>query len=70
MDRELRKRLPLELVEIIMYYIHRLNMEDILTQIRNCITWISCEDQYSFLISNNVNYYKILELCNSDDEID
>ena len=68
MDLVLRQRLPIELVEIIMYYVHRMNMIDVKTQIEHCVTWISCENDYSFLISNNINYYQVLEHSLDDDD--
>lgn len=68
MDLVLREHLPLEMVEIIMSYVHRYYMKDIRTQIKHCITWISCENEYSFLISNNINYYQVLELSLDDDD--
>ncbi len=56
----LRKRLPLEVVDIIMKWVHILQMEDIKFQIRYCITWVRYNNELSFITSNNYNYYMCL----------
>lgn len=66
MDLCLRKIFPIEIVEKIMKYVHLLNMKDINYQIRYCITWIRHRDELSYIVSNNFNYYRILELIYED----
>jgi len=68
MDRVLRVRLPLELVEIIMRYVYDLNMRDVLFQIKYCITWVRYRNECSYIVSNNFNYYRLLEVEYIDDE--
>jgi len=62
MDIVLRKKLPLEIVEIIMKMVHRMNMEDVNFQIKYCITWVRYQNELSFITSNNFNYYRLLEI--------
>lgn len=64
----LRKKLPLELVEIIMNMVYNMNMEDVLFQIKYCITWIRYNNELSFITSNNFNYYRLLELNEDSQE--
>ena len=61
MDYELRKRLPLELVEIIMKETHKKNFRPCLSQIKYCVVKIYTKDSgYCFIASNNYNYYEAL----------
>ena len=59
----LRQFLPLELCEIISKEVHRLNFKPCLSQIKYCVVKIygPREDIYSFIVSNNHNYYECLE---------
>lgn len=61
MDLVLRSHLPIELVEIIMRMVHELNYIDVRHQLIYCITWIHYENEYSYIISNNFNYYHLLD---------
>lgn len=65
----LRVRLPIELVEIIMKMVHKMYMRDVLYQLTYCITWIRHEKQLSYIVSNNFNYYRLLEVEYIDDEL-
>jgi len=60
MDLVLRERLPLELVEIIMRYVWDMNMRDVGYIIKNNLVWIRADESYSFIISENRNYYEPL----------
>jgi hypothetical protein len=60
MDLVLRERLPLELVEIIMEYVWVLNMKDTHYSIKNNLVWIHAHQSYTFIISENKNYYEPL----------
>lgn len=62
MDYELRKRLPLELVEIIMKETHKKNFRPCLSQIKYCVVKIYApkDGGYGFITSNNHNYYEAL----------
>ncbi len=57
MDLVLRERLPLELVEIIMRYVWEMNMRDIKYILKNNLVWIRAKEGYSYIISENINYY-------------
>lgn len=58
MDMVLRERLPLELVEIVMKYVHEMNMRDIHRIIKTNLVWIHTKQEgFTYLISENVNYY-------------
>ncbi len=57
MDLVLRERLPLELVEIIMRYVWDMNMRDIKYILKNNLVWIRAKEGYSYIISENINYY-------------
>jgi len=57
MDMVLRERLPLELVEIIMKMVHEMNMRDIHYILKNNLVWIYADKQFSYIISENINYY-------------
>jgi hypothetical protein len=60
MDAQLQQRLPLELVEIIMRRVHRLNFQPVLDSIKYNITWFRADGEYSFLVHNTGNYYEKL----------
>lgn len=69
MDIVLRQSiLPMELVEIIMKYVHYMYMRDVKYQLRFCITWVRYNDECSYIVSNNFNYYRLLEVEYIDDE--
>jgi hypothetical protein len=57
MDVVLREHLPLELVEIIMKMVHKMNMRDIHYMLKNNLVWIYADNQFSYIISENINYY-------------
>ena len=57
MDIVLQKILPLELVEIIMKMVHQLNMMDAHYILKNNLVWIYSNDKFSYIISENLNYY-------------
>jgi len=58
MDLVLRERLPLELVEIVMKYVHIMNMRDVHHILTHNLVWIHTKsDGFTYLISENVNYY-------------
>lgn len=57
MDIVLRQLLPLELVEIIMKMVHQLNMMDVHYILKNNLVWIYSNDKFSYIISENLNYY-------------
>jgi hypothetical protein len=58
MDMVLRRRLPLELVEIIMRYVHEMNMLATQYILTNNLVWIHTHAEgYSYLISENISYY-------------
>jgi len=57
MDLVLRERLPLELVEIIMRYVWEMNMKNIHYIFENNLVWIRAKEGYSYIISENINYY-------------
>lgn len=61
MDYVLRKNLPIELVEIIALKVHKMNMEKVLWQIKHCVVWVRVNNKTTFWVSNNTNYYKILD---------
>ena len=69
MDLVLRQKLPMELVEIIMKWVYDLNMRDVLFQVKYCITWVRYHDECSYIVSNNFNYYRLLEIQYTDDEL-
>ncbi len=65
--------LPPEIIEIILKKAdelnlqeHKFKMKDVFNQILYCVTWIRCENEYSFIISNTPNIYALLE-CIDDD---
>jgi len=69
MDVCLSHYLPPELVDKIAKEVHRLNMKDIIRQIKFNITWIRVEGKNTFIIHNTPNFYSLLDVEDPDDFI-
>jgi len=60
--------LPMEIVEIIMKMVHYMYMRDVCFQVKYCITWVRYRSECSYIVSNNFNYYRLLEVEWIDEE--
>ncbi len=63
MDRILSSWFPIEIADRIAREVHERRMYRVLGQIKYCIVKIyTCEEGYTFITSNNHNYFLALEL--------
>lgn len=62
MDLVLSTYLPNELADRIAFQVHVLNFKPVLTAIQHQVVWVRAEGKVSFMVSNSVNYYLVLDL--------
>ena len=67
MDLVLRKKLPIEIVEIIMEFVHKLNMKTTLICIEYSMTWVNYKKFPCYSVSNNFKFLELEQLIYDND---